>query len=134
MAVSVAIYVIRDSAVLCRYYVLTLASVNRFYEVWTLLNYETFRIANNIELLAFFARILAALIAITRFLAFLYKICLAPDLGTQYIPKLLDYSSVIEGLLTHEMLPSSAGLVVLLTRVGRELKRMRQRNTVTSDD
>ena len=120
------------SATICRYYQLTLASLDRYYAICKPFDYGNSRLINNIGKLSILSWIFNIAFYTFKVTFTAEDSCLGA-LNTIMVSEMSEKRYLdIFGTLT--MLLPSVVTAVLLTKVGRELKRMSKRGNMTTDD
>ena len=119
------------SATICRYYQLTLASLDRYYAICKPFDYGNSRLINNIGKLSILSWIFNIAFYTFKVTFTAEDSCLGA-LNTIMVSEMSEKRYLnIFGTLT--MLLPSVVTAVLLTKVGRELKRMSKRGNATDD-
>ena len=126
-----ALLVSGESSSMCRYFQLTLASLDRYYAVCRPFEYANSRLLNNIGKLSFLGWITNILPSLAQFLVAPNAICLGAlwPFTTQH-----KYTVYIFLWGSLNMLLPSIATAILLTKAIRELKRMQKRSSSMTDD
>ena len=120
-----------ESSSLCRYFQLTLASLDRYYAVCRPFEYANSRLLNNIGKLSFLGWITNILPSLAQFLVAPNAICLGALSPFMREHKYTVYIFLWGAL---NMLLPSIATAILLTKATRELKRMQKRSSSITDE
>ena len=125
------VLVLTETSSLCRYFQLTLASLDRYYAVCRPFEYSNSRLLNNVGKLSILGWAVNSLPSILQVVATPSAICFGP-LGP--FMKVTKYTVffLLWGALN--MLLPSIATAIFLTKTIRELKRMQKRSTSMTDD
>ena len=133
IAGSALILIGKDSSSPCRYSVLTLASLDRFYAICRPFDYSTSRLINNIGKLLLLTALINVIIASAKVLVLPDGICLSAMFGPVFGSSAgsMIYLNVLTSLIM-----ALAGIITaaLLVKVGVELRRMQKRSGLTDAD
>ena len=130
--VFVLITIGQQSSLMCRYYQLTLACLDRYYAVCKPFDYNTSRFINNIGKLSAISWIITILIPIVKVSLTADEACLG-EFNT-YTISMSTTNGWFDIFASFVITIPSLVAAVLLIKVSLELKRMSQRGNMTSED
>ena len=130
--VFVLITIGQQSSLMCRYYQLTLACLDRYYAVCKPFDYNTSRLINNIGKLSALSWIIPTIIPIVKVSLTVDKACLG-EFSTYEI-SISTPNGWFDIFTSCFIAVPSLVTAVLLIKVSRELKRMSARGNMTSED
>ena len=122
----------QQSSLMCRYYQLTIACVDRYYAVCKPFDYNTSSLTNNAGKLSALSWIITIIIPIVKVCLTVDKACLG-EFSTYEVPT-STLARWIETVSSLFVLIPSILTAVLLIKIARELKRMSQRSNMRSED
>ena len=130
--VFVLITIGQQSSLMCRYYQLTLACLDRYYAVCKPFDYNTSRLINNIGKLSALSWIITTLIPVAKISLTAGEACLG-EFSTYEI-SISTPNGWLDIITSCFIAIPSLVTAVLLIKVSRELKKMSARGNMTSED